>query len=57
MRYTKVLDQLLRQRIALQREWDEHHSMYLTHRREAAVIVTELAKVDRAIATHVEANT
>lgn len=57
MRYTKQLDALLRQRIALQRELDEERSLYLSSRRKAAEIVTELGKVDRAIATHVEENT
>ena len=56
MRYTKQLDALLRQRIALQRELDEERSLYLSSRRKASDLAMELAKVDTAIASHVEGN-
>jgi hypothetical protein len=54
MRYTKKLDSLLRERIALQRELDEQRSMWLGARRTAADIAKQLARVDAAIASHVE---
>lgn len=54
MRYTKHLDGLLRKRIALQHELDEHTSVYRQHRRRAGDARAELALIDAAIATHVE---
>lgn len=50
MRYNAKLDQLLRERVRLQTEVDEHHAKYLEHRRAAADRRTELDGVDRAIA-------